>query len=50
MKLGSMLAGIAFTNPVAVSRASLSNRSDFHAPHVLSTALVLAQALRFNLP
>lgn len=52
MLLGSMLAGMAFSNaPVAAVHAlAYPIGANFHVPHGLSNALVLTQVLRFNLP
>ncbi|MFD3191945.1 iron-containing alcohol dehydrogenase [Sedimentitalea sp. HM32M-2] len=52
MLLGSMLAGIAFTNaPVAAVHAlAYPLGGHFHVPHGLSNALVLPYVLEFNMP
>ncbi|MES2071939.1 MAG: iron-containing alcohol dehydrogenase [Pseudomonadota bacterium] len=52
MLLGSMLAGIAFTNaPVAAVHAlAYPLGSRFHIPHGHANALVLPHVLAFNLP
>ena len=52
MLLGSMLAGMAFTNaPVAAVHALAYPLGGlFHVPHGLSNALVLPHVLAFNLP
>ncbi|MQQ09055.1 iron-containing alcohol dehydrogenase [Epibacterium sp. SM1979] len=52
MLLGSMLAGQAFANaPVAaVNALAYPVSSQFHVPHGLSNALVLAEVMRFNTP
>jgi alcohol dehydrogenase class IV len=52
MLLGSMLAGIAFTNaPVAAVHAlAYPLGGHFHVPHGLSNALVLPYVLEYNLP
>jgi alcohol dehydrogenase class IV len=51
MLLGSMLAGIAFTNsPVAAVHAlAYPLGGHFHVPHGLSNALVLPYVLEFNM-
>ena len=52
MLLGSMLAGMAFTNaPVAAVHAlAYPLGGHFHVPHGLSNALVLPYVLDFNMP
>ena len=52
MLLGSMLAGIAFTNaPVAAVHAlAYPLGGHFHVPHGLSNALVLPYVLEYNMP
>ncbi|WP_424972875.1 iron-containing alcohol dehydrogenase [Dinoroseobacter sp. S76] len=52
MLLGSMLAGMAFTNaPVAAVHAlAYPLGGHFHVPHGLSNALVLPYVLEFNMP
>lgn len=52
MLLGSMLAGMAFTNaPVAAVHAlAYPVGGHFHVPHGLSNSLVLPHVLRFNVP
>ncbi len=52
MLIGSMLAGMAFTNaPVAAVHAlAYPLGGHFHVPHGLSNALVLPHVLKFNLP
>jgi len=52
MLLGSMLAGIAFSNaPVAAVHAlAYPLGGHFHVPHGLSNALVLPHVLEYNLP
>ncbi|MEM9250319.1 MAG: iron-containing alcohol dehydrogenase, partial [Pseudomonadota bacterium] len=52
MLLGSMLAGMAFTNaPVAAVHAlAYPLGGHFHVPHGLSNALVLPHVLAFNMP
>ena len=52
MLLGSMLAGIAFTNaPVAAVHAlAYPLGGHFHVPHGLSNALVLPYVLDYNMP
>jgi len=52
MLLGSMLAGMAFTNaPVAAVHAlAYPLGGHFHVPHGLSNALVLPHVLEFNMP
>ncbi len=52
MLLGSMLAGMAFTNaPVgAVHALAYPLGGHFHVPHGLSNSLVLTQVMRFNAP
>lgn len=52
MLLGSMLAGMAFTNaPVAAVHAlAYPLGGHFHVPHGLSNSLVLPHVLRFNIP
>ena len=52
MLLGSMLAGMAFTNaPVAAVHAlAYPLGGHFHIPHGLSNALVLPYVMDFNLP
>ena len=52
MLLGSMLAGMAFTNaPVgAVHALAYPLGGHFHVPHGLSNSLVLTEVMRFNAP
>jgi alcohol dehydrogenase class IV len=52
MLLGSMLAGMAFTNaPVAAVHAlAYPLGGHFHVPHGLSNCLVLPEVLNFNMP
>ncbi len=52
MLLGSMLAGMAFTNaPVAAVHAlAYPLGGHFHVPHGLSNALVLPYVLEYNMP
>lgn len=52
MLLGSMLAGMAFTNaPVAAVHAlAYPLGGHFHVPHGLSNSLVLPYVLEFNMP
>jgi alcohol dehydrogenase class IV len=52
MLMGSMLAGMAFTNaPVAAVHAlAYPLGGHFHVPHGLSNALVLPHVLAFNMP
>ena len=52
MLIGSMLAGMAFTNaPVAAVHAlAYPLGGHFHVPHGLSNALVLPYVMEFNLP
>ena len=52
MLLGSMLAGIAFSNaPVAAVHAlAYPLGGHFHVPHGLSNALVLPHVLEYNMP
>ncbi len=52
MLLGSMLAGMAFTNaPVAAVHAlAYPLGGHFHVPHGLSNALVLPHVMEFNMP
>lgn len=52
MLMGSMLAGMAFTNaPVAAVHAlAYPLGGHFHVPHGLSNALVLPHVLEFNMP
>jgi len=52
MLLGSMLAGMAFTNaPVAAVHAlAYPLGGHFHVPHGLSNALVLPHVLAYNMP
>jgi len=52
MLIGSMLAGMAFTNaPVAAVHAlAYPLGGHFHVPHGLSNALVLPHVMEFNLP
>jgi len=52
MLLGSMLAGMAFTNsPVAAVHAlAYPLGGHFHIPHGLSNALVLPHVMAFNMP
>ncbi|MFA3919435.1 iron-containing alcohol dehydrogenase [Ruegeria hyattellae] len=52
MLMGSMLAGMAFTNaPVAAVHAlAYPLGGHFHVPHGLSNALVLPYVLEYNLP
>lgn len=52
MLLGSMLAGMAFTNaPVAAVHAlAYPLGGHFHVPHGLSNSLVLPHVMRFNIP
>ena len=52
MLLGSMLAGMAFSNaPVAAVHAlAYPLGGHFHVPHGLSNSLVLPHVMRFNIP
>jgi len=52
MLMGSMLAGMAFTNsPVAAVHAlAYPLGGHFHVPHGLSNALVLPHVMEFNMP
>ncbi len=52
MLLGSMLAGMAFSNApcAAVHALAYPIGAQFHVPHGLSNSLVLPHVLRFNIP